>query len=506
MGEGRHSPVDVREDEATRIDNQIDVFAKTFLALTVSCARCHDHKFDAITQKDYYALAGFLQSSRYQQSFLDDPAQLAPLLDELRALREREQVVFADFLRSVREPVLARLTAAIDPSTDQSEAPRKRLADLAAQPHDVLHPLVALNIPPASTADANFVARRAELSTALDKRMAEATARDEKPLADFAGSTFDGWVTTGPAFGMRPARPGDLYPTAADGSTNDASGWRLIGTAAAHSGLVADKLSGVLRSPTFTIDQPRIYYRLWGTGGKVRLILDGLQLIQNPIYGGLEFGPGGAAPHWHEQNVEKWIGHRAYIELIDDGPGWIALAQVVQGDHPPTADRPNALIARLVGDPKNQSPIDLAVAYRRLFDETIHGWLTRAAEQTAESADNADRCEIINAALSLAAVDPADARLAQANEQARQALTEIGKERGDYREAAGAAPRWPWPTARPRMNAFSFAAITKRRASACRGAGCKSSAANNTRHRPIAAAAWNWRDRSSTARRLSCRA
>ena len=36
LGEARHSPVDVREDEATRIDNQIDVFAKTFLALTVS--------------------------------------------------------------------------------------------------------------------------------------------------------------------------------------------------------------------------------------------------------------------------------------------------------------------------------------------------------------------------------------------------------------------------------------------------------------------------------------
>ena len=54
-----------------RIDNQIDVISKTFLGLTVACARCHDHKFDPITSRDYYALAGFLRSSRHQQAFVD---------------------------------------------------------------------------------------------------------------------------------------------------------------------------------------------------------------------------------------------------------------------------------------------------------------------------------------------------------------------------------------------------------------------------------------------------
>src|SRR5205809_49906 len=73
LGESVHSPVDVRADEADRIDNQIDVLTKTFLGLTVSCARCHDHKFDAISTKDYYALYGYLRSSRHQHAFIDDP-------------------------------------------------------------------------------------------------------------------------------------------------------------------------------------------------------------------------------------------------------------------------------------------------------------------------------------------------------------------------------------------------------------------------------------------------
>ena len=65
LGEGTHSPVDIRQDEANRIDNMIDVITKTFQGLTVSCAKCHDHKFDPITAKDYYALYGVMESTRF---------------------------------------------------------------------------------------------------------------------------------------------------------------------------------------------------------------------------------------------------------------------------------------------------------------------------------------------------------------------------------------------------------------------------------------------------------
>ena len=62
-----HSPVNIRADEADRFDNMLDVMSKTFLGVTVACARCHDHKFDAISTADYYSLSGFLQSSDYRQ-------------------------------------------------------------------------------------------------------------------------------------------------------------------------------------------------------------------------------------------------------------------------------------------------------------------------------------------------------------------------------------------------------------------------------------------------------
>jgi hypothetical protein len=44
-------------------DDQIDIVSRTFLGLTIACARCHDHKFDPITTADYYGLAGIFLSS-----------------------------------------------------------------------------------------------------------------------------------------------------------------------------------------------------------------------------------------------------------------------------------------------------------------------------------------------------------------------------------------------------------------------------------------------------------
>ncbi|MBX9695016.1 MAG: DUF1549 domain-containing protein, partial [Cyanobacteria bacterium] len=45
------------------IDEQLDTTAKAFMGLTVGCARCHDHKFDPIPTRDYYAMAGIFKST-----------------------------------------------------------------------------------------------------------------------------------------------------------------------------------------------------------------------------------------------------------------------------------------------------------------------------------------------------------------------------------------------------------------------------------------------------------
>tara|TARA_R110002096_G_scaffold163992_3_gene331636 strand:- start:6880 stop:9714 length:2835 start_codon:yes stop_codon:yes gene_type:complete len=56
-----------RDKEKLRLDTadeQLDTVGRAFLGLTMGCARCHDHKFDPISQRDYYAMAGIFRSTQ----------------------------------------------------------------------------------------------------------------------------------------------------------------------------------------------------------------------------------------------------------------------------------------------------------------------------------------------------------------------------------------------------------------------------------------------------------
>ena len=55
---------DKKQLEMDVIDEQLDTLGKAFLAQTIGCARCHDHKFDPIPTRDYYAIAGILKNVR----------------------------------------------------------------------------------------------------------------------------------------------------------------------------------------------------------------------------------------------------------------------------------------------------------------------------------------------------------------------------------------------------------------------------------------------------------
>src|SRR5262249_54642434 len=63
IGPKTHNERDPRQFQMDLADEQIDATFQVFQGLTVACARCHDHKFDPIPQKDYYALAGIFRST-----------------------------------------------------------------------------------------------------------------------------------------------------------------------------------------------------------------------------------------------------------------------------------------------------------------------------------------------------------------------------------------------------------------------------------------------------------
>ncbi len=87
LGEGKHSPVDIKQEQADHIDNQIDVIGKAFLGQTLACARCHDHKFDPIPTKDYYGLYGMLRSSRFQLTSSDGPTTFGKPAEAISRIR-----------------------------------------------------------------------------------------------------------------------------------------------------------------------------------------------------------------------------------------------------------------------------------------------------------------------------------------------------------------------------------------------------------------------------------
>lgn len=88
-------PGDVDKEQmiADYVNDEIDVVGRTFLGLSVACARCHDHKFDPISTDDYYALAGIFFSTRLVPGPVpgNTPLVRAPLLSESEIQQAKAQ-------------------------------------------------------------------------------------------------------------------------------------------------------------------------------------------------------------------------------------------------------------------------------------------------------------------------------------------------------------------------------------------------------------------------------
>ncbi len=76
---------DKAQAQADELDDRIDTITRGLLGLTVSCARCHDHKFDPIPTQDYYSLAGIFHNTR----MVDKPLASQNVVDAYRAAEQQ---------------------------------------------------------------------------------------------------------------------------------------------------------------------------------------------------------------------------------------------------------------------------------------------------------------------------------------------------------------------------------------------------------------------------------
>ncbi len=300
--EQTHSPVDAAKHTADRIDNQIDVLGKAMLGMTVACARCHDHKFDAISQADYYALFGFVKSSRHVQ------APIAPA--------DRHGAAFDDVRRAQR--------------------------DLAATWADAAAPVGARWDTLARTEPDRWAAASGTAALRAGDRLI-ASADDPEGA----------WLCTNDAFGPAPWR-GPWCPEPA----SDTAELHLLPGAFWHSGIAGKRREGTLQTATFTLAEPYLHVRVAGESSRVLVIVDGFHVVRNPIYGGLSKRVGSADAHWLTFHVDAWEGRPAYVQFIDQvahdlgdahhgreinwpDDGWLAVQSVIASTDrspPETAD------------------------------------------------------------------------------------------------------------------------------------------------------------------------
>ncbi len=138
MGEHRHgTSLDFNGIHQEMIDNKIDAFSKAFLGMTVACARCHDHKLDAISQADYYALAGVFMTPRWTTRAIDAPESRASLVAELRRLRDEIRAELAQAWTAVARETL-------DPLTLREWAAGRHSSWQTAGLEDIAYPVVQL--------------------------------------------------------------------------------------------------------------------------------------------------------------------------------------------------------------------------------------------------------------------------------------------------------------------------------------------------------------------------
>jgi hypothetical protein len=121
---------DKKQLEMDVVDEQLDVIGKGILAQTITCARCHDHKFDPIPTRDYYALAGIFKNVKSLEhanvsKWVESPLPLEPTQEEKFRQYEAQVAALEKKIRPLKEA--AKLVAVANAPSPDGIVPLEKL-------------------------------------------------------------------------------------------------------------------------------------------------------------------------------------------------------------------------------------------------------------------------------------------------------------------------------------------------------------------------------------------
>jgi hypothetical protein len=243
LGEHRHGDsLNFNGIHQEMVNNKIDAFSKAFLATTVACARCHDHKLDAVSQRDYYALASVLMSARWTTRVVDTPEHNAAAIAELKTLRKNIRAELAVLWKKQAEQFGAQIESAFDENPWRAALGQAAKTNQPPAMESVAYPIHKLLVE-----SGDWV----ELKTAWQKERESRRSWNKKNitvLADFktAGPPA-GWVMEGD--GLRHGYVSGGEPLVSLKGTNAIE--RLL-PRGYHTHALSSKLPGSLRAPMFS--------------------------------------------------------------------------------------------------------------------------------------------------------------------------------------------------------------------------------------------------------------
>ena len=132
-------PEAVAQAKSETLDDRLDTLSRGFMAITVACARCHDHKFDPIPHKDYYSLAGVFNNSAINQHPLVEDAIVKAYRDGQKAIADQQKLI--NDLRNKARNEKRKLTPDEQKQTDEWNQKLASLKKSAPPMYETAHTL-----------------------------------------------------------------------------------------------------------------------------------------------------------------------------------------------------------------------------------------------------------------------------------------------------------------------------------------------------------------------------